>query len=331
MTSRVRVKRAIHFQGPDRIPHLLPDGGENDILWLWPPGLPPKQDWINYGDEDRMTDAWGVVRHRTAGGLHGFGEVLAPPITDINRQAEYQVPELNDPARYGDWRKAIAANADSDNPKYVLGVMSYGNFENCHHLVGLDNLFMGLYEDPDHVRGLLARLAEKQRQCIRFYRQMGCDGVMGYDDWGLQDRAMIASEQLREFFVPHYRENWALAHSLGMDTWLHSCGYTIDVLPVLKEAGLDVAQLDQQENMGLERLDQVLGGKLAFWCPVDIQRTMVEGTTEDIRRYVRRMIHTLGCHNGGLISKTYPSPQDVRHAPEKVAAACAAFREYERY
>jgi hypothetical protein len=45
ITSRYRVKRAIHFQGVDRIPHYLPDGRENDILWLWPAHSPDRQPW----------------------------------------------------------------------------------------------------------------------------------------------------------------------------------------------------------------------------------------------------------------------------------------------
>lgn len=129
--------------------------------------------------------------------------------------------------------------------------------------------------------------------------------------------------------MPHYRENWALAHSLGMDVWLHSCGNIISILPMLKAAGLNVIQQDQQENMGLENLDACAGGQLAFWCPVDIQQTMARGSIDDIRAYVRRMITTVGSHNGGYISMAYSTPEAVAQTPERVAAMCAAFREYQ--
>lgn len=330
MTARERVRRAIHFEGPDRIPHLLPDGGENDILWLWPPPMPPRQDWTNKGDTDWMIDQWGALHYRAAGGGLGFGEVHTPPIPDIAEQARYDLPELNDPARFDGWRRQIDANRASANPRYVLGVHTYGLFELCHTLVGLDDLFIAFYEAPEHVHALLERLHAKRRETIRLYHGLGCDGVMDYEDWGLQDRLMVSLNTIREFFLPRHQGTWGLAHELGMDTWMHSCGYTLEVLPLFAEAGLDVAQLDQQENMGLENLDRVVGGKLAFWCPVDIQRTMVEGSVEDIERYVQRMIATLGGHRGGLISKTYPTPDDVHHDPAKIAAACAAFRRYER-
>ena len=331
MTSRERVRRAIHFQRVDRIPHYLPDGGENDILWLWPPRLPPKQDWTNQGDTDWMTDEWGAVRYRAAGGVYGFGEVHTPPIPDITGQAEYVFPELNAPVRFDDWRRQIAENAALANPKYVLGVHAYGFFERCHALVGLDNLFVAFYEAPEHVQALSERLCTKRLETIRLYHALGCDGVMGYEDWGLQDRLMVGLDTIRTFFLERHRRMWGLAHELGLENWLHTCGYTIEVLPLFAAAGLDVAQLDQQENMGLENLDRALGGKLAFWCPVDIQRTMVEGSVGDVERYVQRLIATLGSHNGGLISKTYPTPNDVHQDPAKIAAACAAFRKYGTY
>jgi uroporphyrinogen-III decarboxylase len=177
------------------------------------------------------------------------------------------------------------------------------------------------------LKALIARLAAAQRESICRLRAIGCDGVMGYDDWGLQDRLMVGLDMIEEFFMLHYVENWKLAHELGMDVWMHSCGYILPLLPKLQEWGLDVVQQDQQENQGLENLDAAAGGKLAFWCPVDVQKTMVDGTVDEIRSYVRRMMATLGNHNGGLVSMAYSQPEAVGHSPEKTAAMCAAFRE----
>jgi hypothetical protein len=64
---------------------------------------------------------------------------------------------------------------------------------------------------------------------------------------------------------------------------------------------------------------------------VDIQQTMVHGSPEDIRRYVRRMMDTLGNHRGGLISMAYSSPGAVGHSQTSIDAMCEAFREYGVY
>jgi uroporphyrinogen decarboxylase len=339
MISKDRVKKAVHFEGPDKVPHFLPDGRENDLIWAaaWNvggnPGNVSKKPWtdIEGTDFQEHIDAWGVQwqRHKSDSGK---GEAKRYPITDITKQAEYAFPNLNHPDYFEAVRQVVVKNNKSENPKYVLGVAPFSSLnEGTHNIRGLDNMFMDYYTHPDDLKALIARLAEKQAEGIRLLAEAGADGVMFYDDWGLQERLMVSPGFIEEFFMPHYKTNWQLSHSLGMDNWMHSCGYIIDILPEFAAAGLDVIQMDQQENMGLENLAEKAGGRIAFWCPVDIQKTMIYGSLEDIRNYVKRMISTIGSFNGGLISMAYTTPQDIGHTPEKIAAMCEAFREYGIY
>ncbi len=332
------MKRALYFQKPDRIPHYLPDGKENDIRWLapWTVGtnsMPPDiQTWKNFGEIDKRIDAWGVTWERPAGKQGNMGQAKTYPIIDISQQANYQFPDRNNPTYYINHKKSIDENNKSTNPKYALGVMGFSSLnEAVHNIIGLEKMFLSYYEHPDDLKSLIARFAEQQRESIRLLAELGCDGVMGYDDWGLQNRLMIKAELLEEFFLPHYRKNWALAHELGMDIWLHSCGYIIEILPMFIEAGLNVIQMDQQENMGLENLAEQVGGRLAFWCPVDIQNTLANGSIADIEIYVQKMMMTIGGFNGGLISMAYTTPEAIDLAPEKVNAMCAAFRKFGIY
>ncbi|MCK4998296.1 MAG: hypothetical protein KAS23_02135 [Anaerohalosphaera sp.] len=340
ITHRERVQKAIHFQCPDRVPHYLPDGEENDVLWIAPwtgaeageKLLPDKQPWTVVGNIERRIDCWGVTWERGLGQEGNMGQAKRYAIEDITKQSEYQFPDLNNPLYYQVRKKMIIDNNVSANPKYALGVMGFSSLnEGTHNIRGLHNMFMDYYENADHLKALISRFAENQRQSIRLLADLGCDGVMGYDDWGLQDSLMVSEDLIEEFFLPHYRKNWALAHELGMDVWLHSCGYIIDLLPRLIDAGLNVIQMDQQENMGLENLSEKVGGKIAFWSPVDIQDAMVRGTESDVEEYVKKMIATLGSHNGGLVSMAYTTPEAVEHRPENTAAMCRAFREFGVY
>lgn len=290
---------------------------------------PDRRPWTLEADGyERRIDAWGTTWTRPAGETN-HGEKTGLAIPDVTRQAEYVFPEDNRACHFDLAREAIRANNASANPKYCLGVMPFSSLnEGTHNLLGLDRMFVAYYEAPDHLKALIARLAEAQRESIRRLHAIGCDGVMGYDDWGMQDRLMVGLGLIDEFFRSHYEANWKLAHDLGMDVWLHSCGYILPLLPRLHAWGLDVIQQDQQENQGLENLDAAVGGRLAFWCPVDVQKTMINGSLDEIRAYVRRMIATLGSHNGGLVSMAYSTPETINHTLEKTAAMCAAFREY---
>lgn len=329
MTSRERVKAAIHFNKPDHLPHFLPDGKDNDIAWLWQGSPPDIQPWQDIDGHTRRIDCWGVVWETKGGG--SFGEAISWPLADITTHENYTFPDLNNPIYFESTINQVIENNLDDNPKYCLGVMPYNSLnEGTHNVMGLENMFAAYYESPGDLNGFLARMAAKQKESIRLLADAGCDGVMAYDDWGLQDRQMVSTSLIEEFFIPHYQSNWSYAHALGMDVWMHSCGYTVNLHPLFAQTGLNVIQMDQQENMGLEAIDAATGGRLAYWCPVDVQKKMVEGSGDEIEAYVLRMIQTLGGHNGGLVSMSYTSPQAVGHTPEKINRMCEAFRKYER-
>jgi hypothetical protein len=86
--------------------------------------------------------------------------------------------------------------------------------------------------------------------------------------------------------------------------------------------------MDQQENMGVENLSRRFGGRLCFWCPVDIQKTMNKGSVEDVRKYARKLIDEFGKFDGGFIAKWYPSPEAAGHSWEKIDAMSETFIEY---
>jgi uroporphyrinogen-III decarboxylase len=120
------------------------------------------------------------------------------------------------------------------------------------------------------------------------------------------------------------------AHKAGLLTFMHSCGDITAILNDLIEAGLDVIQMDQQENMGVERLGREFGGRITFWCPVDIQATMVHGTMDEIRAYCRKLVACLGRPKGGFIAKFYDDPVGAGHRQEAIDTMCEEFLKLSR-
>jgi uroporphyrinogen decarboxylase len=331
MTSKERVKKAIYFSRPDHIPHYLSDGKENDIIWVWVPRPPFQKNWHHEGSHESCTDEWGVTWHRAVGNA-GFGEAKHFPIKNISEHQKYKFPDLNNPIYMQDVVKQLNENSASKNPKYVLGVLPFNSLnEGIHNLIGLEQMMLSYYENPEALKSLISRFANAQQESIKLLAQFRFDGIMAYDDWGVQDRLLISREMILDFFMPHYQNNWNLAHELGMDVWMHSCGHIAGVLNDFISAGLNVIQMDQQEHIGLDKLNKDFGGRIAFWCPVDVQKTMVTGSLEYIRKYVKKMVETLGSHQGGLISMCYSSPEAVGHTQENTEAMCQVFRLYGIY
>ena len=136
---------------------------------------------------------------------------------------------------------------------------------------------------------------------------------------------MISPESWRTIWKPRYARVYQAAHAAKLLTFLHSCGNIVDILDDLIEIGLDVIQMDQQENMGLDLLGRRFGGRITFWCPVDIQNTMVRGSLEEIRAYCRKMVLALGRPHGGFIAKWYGDPAGAGHRQEAIAAMSEEF------
>jgi uroporphyrinogen-III decarboxylase len=208
--------------------------------------------------------------------------------------------------------------------KYLLG-RGTSLYERLHFLRGLENTWMDIHDHPEELGRLLDILVDMNLAAVQHFAAADFDGFIFTDDWGLQNRLMISPAIWRKVWKPRYARVYQAAHAAGLDTFLHSCGYIVAILDDLIEIGLDVINMDQQENMGLELLGERFGGRLTFYSPVDIQNTMAHGSLDDIRAYCRRMVRCLGRQSGGFIPKWYIDPVGAGHRPEAIDAMCEEF------
>lgn len=316
MNSREVVRRTVRFEGADRMPYALaPDYG-SDFEGV---GMSPSPDVrVKKGK-----DEWGCVWDNIGGS--NLGEVKEHPLKDWNDWSKLKIPDIRDAARWKDLEGARKRAGD----KFLLaeGISLY---ERAHFIRGLENTWADTLVAPDELGRLIDVLADMNLYAIGRYAEAGVDGYMFCDDWGLQDRLMISPESWRSIWKPRYACVYQAAHKAGLLTFLHSCGYIADILDDLIEIGLDVIQMDQQENMGLDFLGSKFGGRITFWCPVDIQNTMARGSAHEIREYCRKMLATLGRPRGGFIAKWYSDPAGAGHSQEAIKAMCEEFLKLSR-
>lgn len=311
MTPRERVRRTIRFQSPDRLAVDLPDPYESDFVRV---GMHPSPD-ARYSNG---VDEWGSVWRNV--GVSNFGEVARPVLQEWNDWDRLKIPDIRDEAR---WQSLDGARERAGD-KFLLawGISIY---ERLHFLRGLENTWVDIYDEPGRLGELIDILVDMNLYAIERYAAAGADGFIWCDDWGLQDRLMISPEAWRQLWKPRYARIFQAVHDAGLLVFLHSCGNITSILDDFIEIGLDVIQMDQQENMGLEFLGQRFGGRIAFWSPVDIQHTMVKGTTGEIRDYCRTMVACLGGENGGFFAKWYEDPKGAGHSNEALEAMCDEF------
>lgn len=310
MTSREAVLSAIRFQGPDRLPHDFPDPFGSDFSFV---GMSPSPD----ARPTSGSDEWGAVWENL--GTTQLGEVKEYPLRDWADFDKLPIPDITAPRR---WENMPAARERAGD-KFLLG---YGIslYERIHFIRGLENTWLDIYEEPEKLKRIIDILVEMNVYAIERFAAAGVDGYLWPDDWGLQNRLMISPAAWREFWKPAYARVYAAARAAGLCTFLHSCGYIVDILDDLIEIGLDVIHMDQQENMGLELLSERFGGRLTFFSPVDIQTAMHRGDDE-IRAYARKMAVTLGRPEGGFIPRWYSDPAGAGHTQQALKVMCEEF------
>lgn len=311
MAAREVVRSTVRFEGADRIPYDLaaPYGSDISGVEMTPsPDARPRAG----------IDEWGCVWENI--GVSRLGEVKRPALSDWAKRDRLSIPDIKDPRR---WKSLVDAR-DRAGDKFLMadGISLY---ERVYYIRGQQNTWVDIHTAPAELGRLIDVMVDMNLYAIERFAEAGADGYMWWDDWGLQDRLMISPESWREIWKPRYARVYQAAHDAGLLTFLHSCGNITSILDDFIEIGLDVIQMDQQENMGLDLLGERFGGRITFWCPVDIQATMVHGSLEDIRAYCRKLVTTLGRPKGGFIAKWYADPTGAGHSREAIDAMCDEF------
>lgn len=313
MTSREIVKKTLYFQTPTRLAYDFPEPYGGDFYHTGPDPSPDRR-------MGKGTDDWGCVWDSI--GDMVLGEVKESPLKDWDDYHKLPIPDLDNEDI---WRPVKEARENAGD-KYVFGgIISL--YERVHFVRGLENTWCDIVENPGQLQRFVGLLADMDVRIIERYARYGVDGIFMCDDWGLQNRLMINPEDWRAIWKPGYKRVYDAAHCAGMDVWLHSCGYITDILEDLIEIGLNAVNMDQQENMGLERLGDMFRGRITFFCPVDIQQTMVRGSPGEIRDYCRRMVRSLGTKAGGFIPRWYSDPKGAGHSRENIRLMCDTFME----
>ena len=306
MTPRERVIAAIDFAGPDRIPHrhqVLPAAfgvhpGLADLLVEYPSDFAaedrkPDDELQQTHRAGEYTDAWGCTWTVLKEGFSG--QVTRHPLADLSRLSGYTFPDpLDDPAveRARQWQK-------QRGDRYLcLGTKTL--FEHMISLCGFDALLMELGAGNPLILELRDRIVDYNITVTREFLRLDPDGVYFADDWGTQQELIISPSMWRELFLPAYRQQFEPVRAAGKHVFFHTDGFTIEILPDLVDAGVNVFWADLCLN-GLDRLRRELGGRVCFQALTDVQFIAPLGSAEEARQHGRDIVAALGSYDGGMI------------------------------
>jgi uroporphyrinogen decarboxylase len=367
MNSIDRVRAAIHFSKPDRVPiykaglgdvfpmamlppkswqpghsaqekGLFPYLGDSIIsklhLWKWiKPAwakIPLYRHWNQLHREE--VDEWGVIWNQEPGykTLGHPGRAVILEWSQLNTYFDQYHPDPTDRTRYALFlklRKIFGAH------RYRMGSFAItGPFQLTMNLRGFHNFITDHRRHPAELKAFLARLVEFYITNEKMWVKYGGEphGFLLYDDLGTQDRPFLTPSMFKEFYEPVYRPLIDTAHDLKCEFHLHSCGKVDPYLPHLIDWGLDAVEFDSPRMCGYSDL-KPFRGKLMFWGCVNIQSIYVNGTPADCQREVWHMMRNLGTEIGGFGAYFYPTPYQIRTPPKNVEAFQLGLKKYGTY
>lgn len=319
-TRKETVRKSIHFDSPEYLP-LLYHGTEriekSDAVML------PVEEM--FGGEDGLWSEWGF---RWAENNKSFklGALKYFAVPDWNDLDGYVPPDTARSGRFDACKAVMRRYPD----RYYIADFILSGFTIMAFMRGFENFLTDLYLERENVERLADIVFGTEEKLIKECAAQGFDAVCFADDWGTQDSLIISRNMITEIFIPRYRRQTDLAHSLGLDVIMHSCGYIIDIIGDLIEAGFDVINPGQPVLNGVERLGERFAGRVCFGCPVGYQTTAITGTPDDIINEVRNNVARLSVPEGGFIGfvsvyktlRALGSSEENAQAVERAFEAC---------
>jgi uroporphyrinogen decarboxylase len=316
MTPRERVRAALRFETPDRIPRDLwtlpwaerhfPDELAG-ILKRFPLDIvtapsPMVRSPRLSGDQytpGSYTDEWGCVFRSIQAGA--IGEVRDPILTEISSWRDISPPYETFPA---DREKAIdeVNRFCRGTDAFVLAEPWARPWERFQFLRGSANAMADIATMEEGVPELLGVIQRYYMEELEFWTRTEVDAVRFMDDWGAQNRLLISPETWRRVFKPYYREYAQIAHTRGKFIFMHSDGNIEQIFPDLAEIGIDAVN-SQLFCMDLERVARDVKGKITFWGEIDRQHILPSPDPDAGRRAVREVARHLYDPRGGIIAQ----------------------------
>ncbi len=300
MTAYELVRRAIEFEGPERLPMRFGALGIDDTFGV---GCRPAEGWEPSRPNE---DEWGCLWHKPdeASGVRNMGQPKGHPLTSWDLIDRINFPNPDEDYRYAHIEEALERAGD----RYVLIGCGFTLFERMHYLRGFTELLADMHAAPEMVHELAERVLAYP---VGVARNVGerfrgrIHGMSMTDDWGTQNATIISIPMWREFFKDRYRRLYDAIHDAGMHAWMHSCGHVNDVLEEWIDCGLDVVNLQQPRNLGIEEIGRRYRGRICFLSLCDIQMTLPFGTEDDIRREAALLLEHWSTPDGGFILGDY--------------------------
>jgi uroporphyrinogen decarboxylase len=250
----------------------------------------------------------------------GYGDRYFPlkdkNLDDIKKFPFPKASDIN-PIVFGEYRKH--AKNLYENTDYVIVAQHpcYGVFELGCWMFGYDDFLYRLAAEPETVHWFFEKILSYQKDVIKLY--YGAVGeyihcTTSGDDFGTQHGLFMSVKMFDELISPYMKERIHYTKTFTEAYFQHhTCGSVYELIPLLINCGVDILNPIQPNayQMEPEKLKAVYGSQIAFWGGVDTQDLLVNGTIEEVKSEIKRILTIFDTDGGYILSPAHCIQDDV--------------------
>jgi uroporphyrinogen decarboxylase len=182
-------------------------------------------------------------------------------------------------------------------------------FKNAVHLRGSAEALLDLYEDPDLMFELLEIGLENALVYAKALKEAGADYILLTNP--VASSHMISRAMYEKYSFPFEKKQIAALHGYGLGAFYHYCGNWNDRWDLMAQTGVDIMSLDSPYvGVNMEDAVEKLKGKCVYGN-VDVARTMLKGTPEDVYRETATCIEAGKKADGFILGSGCTIPRDT--------------------
>jgi uroporphyrinogen decarboxylase len=185
-----------------------------------------------------------------------------------------------------------------------MGILAQisGVYEPVSWLMGYTTLSLCLYEAPDLVEAMFARVREIILPVARSLAQMErVIGIWMGDDLGFKTGTLVAPRHLRQYVFPIQKEVADITHAQGLPFILHSCGNLGAVMEdLITGVGIQAKHSFEDVIQQVEAFTEQYGDRLAAIGGVDVD-LLTSGSEQQVRSRTRQVLEACAPGRGYVL------------------------------
>ena len=334
MTPRERVTLALQHKEADRIPIHDSLWGTTAARWRneGMPDHPPHPEhfgWelAGFGGDNSLqlpgacieeTDIYKVTRGPDGAVVKNWkSQSSTPEMIDFTVKTHADWKRLKPRMAWNDtrinWQEQLNAYEDAQRLGLFTFASFYTGFTRTCDMCGTDTVLMAMADDPGWVQDMLMTRAEL---CVHIAEEMmmrgfSFDAGWIWDDLGFKQRSFFSTDMYRELVMPAHKLICDTFRTRGKFMILHSCGYVMELAPLIIETGFDCLQpIEVKAGNDLLELKGRYGRELSFMGGIDV-RAMADSDPSVIEREIASKIPIVKQGGGYIYHSDHSVPDNV--------------------